>query len=76
MFSSPIFYSRSTVNPDWQFLYTLNPMTGVIEGFRWAVLGRPVDPYVLVSSFLVSSILIFTGMVYFRYTERRFADLI
>jgi lipopolysaccharide transport system permease protein len=76
MFSSPIFYSRSSIAEKWQFLYTLNPMTGVIEGFRWAVLGRPVSPYVLVSSFLVSSVLVFTGMIYFRFTERRFADLI
>jgi lipopolysaccharide transport system permease protein len=61
----------------WRFLYSLNPMAGVIEGFRWALLGtqRP-DFRVIAMSALVVLVLLLPALVYFRYTERTFADIV
>ena len=65
--------------PDnWRLLYSLNPMVGVIDGFRWAILGGNTPLYwpgFLVSLVLVSLLLV-TGVMYFRKTERTFADVI
>jgi lipopolysaccharide transport system permease protein len=76
-YATPIAYSIEIVPPQWRFLYSLNPMTGVVEGFRWALLGTDytVGPVVLISSVMV--ILIFLGgLVYFKRMEDQFADLI
>ncbi len=74
-FASPIVYSSSSVPERWQLLYALNPMVGVVDGFRWALLGSQSapGPAVLVSAFVAVVILI-TGMFYFRRMERTFAD--
>jgi lipopolysaccharide transport system permease protein len=74
-FASPIVYSSSSVSERWQMLYALNPMVGVVDGFRWALLGSQSapGPAVLVSAFVATVILI-TGMFYFRRMERTFAD--
>ena len=74
-FASPIVYSSSSVPTGWQLLYALNPMVGVVDGFRWALLGSQSapGPAVLVSAFVAVVILI-TGMFYFRRMERTFAD--
>jgi lipopolysaccharide transport system permease protein len=77
MFVSPVVYPASLVPEKWRLLYALNPLTGAIEGFRWAVLGSDVDPWplVAVSSFSAALILML-GVIYFKNTERFFADLI
>lgn len=77
MFASPVVYPASLVPERWRVLYALNPLTGVIEGFRWAVLGTEVNPWpgLLVST--VSAIIVFiSGVAYFKRTERFFADII
>ena len=77
MFVSPIVYPVSLVPEKWRFLYGLNPMAGVIEGFRWAVLGQTApDPTVMAASFLVFVVFLLVSLVYFRQMERQFADVI
>ncbi len=74
-FITPIVYSSREVTGNLRLLYMLNPMTGVIEGFRWALLGSQFSAagWLLVSS-LVSLVILVTGWVYFRQMERTFAD--
>jgi lipopolysaccharide transport system permease protein len=76
-FATPIAYSIEIVPQQWRLLYSLNPMTGVVEGFRWALLGTnyAVGPMVLVSS-LVVLVIFMLGLVYFNRMEDRFADVI
>ena len=76
LFLTPVAYSSSLVPPQWRALYGLNPMTGVVEGFRWALLGRadPPGPMLLVSAVSVV-LLLLGGLFYFRRMERRFADV-
>lgn len=78
MYASPVVYS-ATLIPEGpgQLIYGLNPMAGVIQGFRWAVLGvgQP-DPALLVVSLVVSGLLLLSGVAYFRAVERSFADVI
>jgi lipopolysaccharide transport system permease protein len=77
MFVSPIVYPVSLVPEKWRFLYGLNPMAGVIEGFRWALLGQTApDPMVMTASFLVFVVFLLVSLVYFRQMERQFADVI
>lgn len=77
MYLTPIVYPVSLVPERWRWLYGLNPMTGVIEGFRWALLGRTSpDPVVMVESIVVLFVVIVAGLVYFRQMERQFADII
>jgi lipopolysaccharide transport system permease protein len=77
MFLTPIAYPSSMIPQRFQMLYALNPMTGVVEGFRWALLGSGQAPgtMTLVSS-VVAVILLVTGMVYFRRMERQFSDMV
>ena len=77
MYASPVVYSVSLVPPRWQRLYSLNPMVGVIEGFRWALLGKtaPHPSSMLVSAGVVLGLLL-ASLAYFKYTERTFADVI
>ena len=60
------------------FLYSLNPMAGVIEGFRWALLGKQSPDFVViaVSSVMLFALIVAAGLVYFKYTEQTFADVI
>jgi lipopolysaccharide transport system permease protein len=77
MFASPIVYPASLVPEKYRILYALNPMTGVIEGFRSALLGSTIFPTDMVLIAAVVSILIFIlGIAYFRQTESDFADII
>jgi len=77
MFLTPIAYPSSMVPQKFQMLYALNPMTGVVEGFRWALLGTGQTPgaMALVSSAVALALLI-SGMFYFRRMERLFADMV
>jgi lipopolysaccharide transport system permease protein len=76
MFASPVAYPSSMVPEQWRPLYGLNPMAGVIEGFRWALLGTtPPGPLIAVS-FLTALTLLVSGMFYFRRMEKTFADVV
>jgi lipopolysaccharide transport system permease protein len=77
MFLSPIVYPVSLVPEAWRWLYGLNPMAGVIEGFRWALLGQTApDLALMMVSTLVFVIFLIAGVIYFRQMERQFADVI
>jgi lipopolysaccharide transport system permease protein len=77
MFMTPIAYSSSIVPEKWQPLYALNPMAGVVNGFRWALLGNADSPGIMVLvSTCVVVVLLTGGLYYFRRMERRFADLV
>jgi len=77
MFLTPIAYSSSVVSEKWQVIYALNPMAGVVNGFRWALLGSGNPPDVLVAiSAGIALVVLFTGLIYFRNMERTFADTI
>jgi lipopolysaccharide transport system permease protein len=76
-FLSPIAYPASVVPTDWRFLYAINPMVGVIEGFRWALLGKGEVPGVtLIVSFVVAVLLFGGGVCYFRQKEGTIADVL
>jgi lipopolysaccharide transport system permease protein len=78
LFISPVGFSSSIVPGRWRLLYSLNPMVGVIDGFRWAVIGKEAIIYWpgVFLSFLLVVILFITGIWYFRKTEKTFADVI
>lgn len=78
LYISPVGFSSSVVPEKWRLLFSLNPMVGVIDGFRWAILGGDVQIYwpgFLISNGLVLFFLV-TGIWYFRRTEKTFADVI
>ena len=77
LFATPVVYSSSLVPASWRALYGLNPMAGVVEGFRWALLGRGegCGPLMAVST-VVTAIFLVSGLCYFRRMERTFADVI
>ncbi|MBN1954935.1 MAG: ABC transporter permease [Anaerolineae bacterium] len=77
MFATPIAYPSSLVPERWRALYGLNPMAGVIEGFRWALLGQtdPPGPLLAVSAAMVV-VLLLSGLFYFRRMEKTFADVV
>jgi lipopolysaccharide transport system permease protein len=76
-FVSPIAYPSSIVPESWRWFYALNPMVGVIEGFRWALLGKAEAPgSELIVSSAVVVILFICGLYYFRRMERTFADVV
>ena len=77
MFASPVAYPVSIVPERWRLLYSLNPMAGVIEGFRWALLGKEnFDAQVAAVSACAVVMLLVPAAIYFRKTERTFADVI
>jgi lipopolysaccharide transport system permease protein len=76
-FITPIVYSSDVVPANWQLIYALNPMVGVINGFRWALLGTDTGPGpILWVSTAISILVLVTGMFYFRRMERTFADMV
>ncbi|HEY0810391.1 MAG TPA: ABC transporter permease [Longimicrobiales bacterium] len=75
-FASPVAYSSAHITQPWRTLYGLNPMTGVIEGFRWAVLGQRPPYGMLLLSVTVALFFLVTGLFYFKRVEKTFADLI
>ena len=77
MYASPVAYSTSIIPEKWQWIYGLNPMVGVIEGFRWAMLGKaaPSITLLLIPSLIIFAILI-SGLYYFKKMEKTFADII
>ncbi len=77
MYLTPVAYPSSMIPAEWQVIYALNPMTGVVEGFRWALLGTGQPPGImtLVSS-ITAVVLLISGMFYFKRMERLFADMV
>lgn len=74
---SPVVYSTTLIPEKWRILYALNPMAGVLNGFRWAILGTPTGPDMsLVVSSGVALLVFVTGLLYFRRMEKTFADTI
>ena len=76
MFATPVAYPASLVPERWRPLYGLNPMAGVIEGFRWALVGGPAPGLMTLVSAFVVAVALASGAVYFRSVEGTFADLI
>jgi lipopolysaccharide transport system permease protein len=77
LFATPVAYPLTAVPARWHAVYTLNPMVGVVEGMRWAVLpGYAFDPRLLVPTLTVGLGLLAFGLVWFHRAERRFADVV
>ena len=77
MYASPVVYPLSMIPEKWQFLYSINPMVGVIEGFRWALLGKQSPNFMaMVMSIIVVMALFLGGILYFKKMEQTFADVI
>ena len=77
LLATPVFYPSSLISERWQFLLALNPMAGVVEGFRWALLGQGGTPEPMVAvSALVAVVMFVGGVLYFRRVERYMADVV
>jgi len=78
LYISPVGFSSTVVPEKWRLIYSLNPMVGVIDGFRWAILGGQIEFYWpgFILSSLLTLIVFSVGVSYFRKTERTFADVI
>lgn len=78
LYISPVGFSSVVVPEKWRFWYSLNPIVGVIDGFRWCLLGGQSGLYApgLMASLIVSALFLWMGVAYFRRTERSFADFI
>src|SRR5215208_2625745 len=77
MFATPVVYPSSLLAEPWHTIYGLNPMVGVVEGFRWALLGTNAAPGpMIIISFVVALLILVTGIYYFRRVEKIFADVI
>jgi lipopolysaccharide transport system permease protein len=77
LFATPVAYSSSVISAKWQILYSLNPMAGVVNGFRWALLGSGNGPDItLWVSATISVLILVSGLFYFRSMEKTFADTI
>jgi lipopolysaccharide transport system permease protein len=76
LFASPVAYATTSLPEPFRTLAALNPMTGVIDGFRWALFGSPISAGLFAGSFGVTAALLVVGLVYFHRVERTFADVI
>lgn len=78
LYISPIGFSSATIPEKWRALYSLNPMVGVIDGFRYAIFGNryPFEYWTLAFSFLIAFLLVVTGIAYFRSVEREIVDVL
>ncbi len=77
LFATPIAYPSSLIPEQWRMLYGLNPMAGVVEGFRWALLGRAEGPGPMLAVSVMAVMVIFIGgLYYFRRMEKTFADVV
>jgi ABC-type polysaccharide/polyol phosphate export permease len=76
MFASPVVYPSSSIEGTTRVLLAVNPLTGLVDGFRWSLAGGPAPPWVDLVSAASGAVLFAGGLVYFQRTERRVADLI
>jgi lipopolysaccharide transport system permease protein len=75
MIATPVAYPSSLLEEPWRTLYGLNPMVGVIEGFRWALLGTHPPESLLALSVGISVLMLVSGAFFYRRAERTFADI-
>jgi lipopolysaccharide transport system permease protein len=77
IYVSPVGFSTEAVPEKWRYLYSLNPLVGIIEGFRWSIIGStPIDSGSIAVSILFVAAVLPSGFWYFRRTEKTFADVI
>jgi len=76
LFASPVIYPASIVPPKWKWLLAVNPLTGVIEGFRASILGKEFDVSTISSSVIVTSLILVFSFFAFRRVEDSFADVV
>ena len=76
LFATPIAYPSSVVPERWRLVYSLNPMVGVVQAFRWSLVGATIEKSMLLVSILGTLVLFFSGWAYFQLVERNFADVI
>lgn len=76
LFIAPIVYPLSQVPENVQVIYALNPVVGVLEAYRWILLGTDPEVFSIVISIVISAILLITGVIYFRRAEQSFADVL
>jgi lipopolysaccharide transport system permease protein len=77
LFASPVAYPASVVPENWRFIYNLNPLAGIIEGFRWALVGHQNPPVIaLLSTTAVVLALLYGGILFFKRMEKTFADVV
>jgi len=76
LFATPIAYASSIVPQRWRALYGINPMVAVVEGFRWSTLSTPLDPWQMLVSGSIVSLLLIGGLIYFKRVERILADVV
>ncbi|MBN8559304.1 MAG: ABC transporter permease [Leptolyngbya sp. UWPOB_LEPTO1] len=78
LYLSPVGFKSSVIPEQWRLLYSLNPMVGVIDGFRWAILGgdSAIEPVGFVLSLILVTLILFSGIWYFRKIEQTFVDIV
>jgi lipopolysaccharide transport system permease protein len=78
LFVSPVGFSSDVIPANWRLIYSLNPLVGVIDGFRWAICGSNYKIYLpgFILSLIVIAFFLWLGLSYFRKTEKGFADII
>jgi lipopolysaccharide transport system permease protein len=76
LFASPVVYSSTLIPERWRAIYSLNPMAGVIDGFRWALFGEPSPQGTIFISAVATAVIFVASLAYFRRVERTFADVI
>lgn len=77
LFATPVAYPSSLLSEPWRVVYALNPMVGVVEGFRWALLGTDTAPgSIIIASSLATLLILIGGAFYFRRMEKTFADVV
>jgi lipopolysaccharide transport system permease protein len=76
LFASPVVYPSTLLPEPYRMIYGLNPMAGVIEGFRWALLGTSPPSSLMLVSIIVVAMILVSGAFYFKHMEKKFADLV
>ncbi|GAG99701.1 unnamed protein product [marine sediment metagenome] len=78
LYASPVGFSSDVIPDKWRLLYSINPMVGVIDGFRWCIIGQDISIYKpgFILSIILTILILIIGIIYFRKTEKTFADRI
>jgi lipopolysaccharide transport system permease protein len=76
LYISPVGFSSNVIPEKWRLLYSINPIVGIIDGFRWAIIGNPLYVPGFILSIAMTALFLLFGIMYFRKMERVFADLV
>lgn len=76
LFASPVIYPSTLVPERWRWILEINPMTGILDGFRWALLGTALDPSAVLISIAATLLMALVALTYFQRVEDRFADVV